>query len=120
LKWRQSLRLRLLLGGAAWIVLALVLAGVFISASFQASMSAARRDDLQASLDRLIAAIDPATTLLAATEPLPDPRYDTPLGGLYWQVEDKDGGTSTRSRSLWDSTLSLGNISLSGRRTRPG
>lgn len=112
--WSSSLRLRLLIGGAAWIVLALVVAGIFISASFEASINAARRDDLEASFDRLVASIDPATGALASAEPLADPRYNTPLGGLYWQVDDADAGTSTRSRSLWDETLPLSSIPRHG------
>jgi len=106
--------LRLLLGGGAWIALALVVAGIFISASFGASIDAARRDDLEASFDRLVASIDPATGELSNDQPLADPRYNTPLGGLYWQVDDADTGTSVRSRSLWDETLPLHSIARHG------
>ena len=106
--------MRLLLGGGAWIALALVVAGIFISASFGASIDAARRDDLEASFDRLVASIDPATGELSNDQPLADPRYNTPLGGLYWQVDDADTGTSVRSRSLWDETLPLHSIARHG------
>ena len=105
MKWQQSLRVRLLLLGAASIALALLIAGFFILASFSASLEAARRDDLQASLDRLTAAIDPDSVGLAGAEPLSDPRYDTPLSGLYWQIEDRESGQRVRSRSLWDQQL---------------
>ena len=37
--------------------------------------------------------------------PLSDPRFDTPLGGFYWQINDRDTGQVTRSRSLWDFEL---------------
>jgi len=104
---RRSLRLRLLIVGFASIVVALVLAGAFIFSSFSISMDAARRDDLQASLDRLTAAIDPDAAELAGPEPLSDPRYDSPLSGLYWQVNDLDTGAIVRSRSLWDQELPL-------------
>lgn len=103
----RSLRMRLILGGAIWIALALVAAGVFIVGSFNQSMDAARRDDLQASLDRLVAAIDPDTGLPSGI-PLPDPRFDIPLGGFYWQIDNRDTGEITRSRSLWDFQLGLG------------
>jgi signal transduction histidine kinase len=106
MSWSQSLRLRLLLGGALWIAAALVVAGFFIVASFSASIEQERRDDLEASLDRLTASIDSAGPELAAADPLSDPRYDTPLSGLYWQVDDVDRGQSIRSRSLWDQSLS--------------
>ena len=85
-----SLRLRLLLLGLAATTVALVLAGAFILSSFSASIEAERRDDLQASLDRLSAAVDPHAVDLALPEPLADPRYDTPLSGLYWQISDLD------------------------------
>ena len=112
---RPSLRLRLLLLGAGSIVIALLLAGVFILSSFSASIEAERRDDLQASLDRLTAAIDPDAVDLAGPQPLSDPRYDTPLGGMYWQIDDLDAGTVVRSRSLWDAQLPLAKNSVDGR-----
>src|SRR5207302_11346074 len=34
-------------------------------------------------------------------------RYDTPFGGLYWQVTGVDGGDTAASRSLWDFALPL-------------
>ena len=97
MSWRQSLRVRLLLLGAVAVVVTLVVAGIFILASFRASIEAERRDDLQASLDRLIAAIDPDAVELAGPQPLGDPRYDTPLSGLYWQIDDRDSGEVVRS-----------------------
>ena len=103
----RSLRVRLMLGAAIWIALALVAAGLFIVGSFNQSMDAARRDDLEANLDRLIAAIDPDAGSLSIPAPLTDPRYDTPIGGFYWQINDTDRGTTARSRSLWDFELPL-------------
>ena len=105
MKAGASLRLRLLLLGAGSIVIALLLAGVFILSSFSASIEAERRDDLQGRLDRLIAAIDPTAVELAGPEPLADPDYDTPLSGIYWQISDLDSGKVVRSRSLWDQEL---------------
>lgn len=110
MNWRQSLRVRLLLLGAVAVVVTLVVAGIFILASFTASIEAERRDDLQASLDRLIAAIDPDAVDLAGSRPLTDPRYDTPLSGLYWQIDDRDTGNVVRSRSLWDKELAAGSL----------
>jgi hypothetical protein len=40
------------------------------------------------------------------TRPPADPRFNDPLSGLYWQIGD-DRGQLLRSRSLWDTTLSL-------------
>ena len=49
--------------------------------------------------------IDPAQPVSSLTRPLQDPRYDTPFGGLYWQVTDLDRGETVASRSLWDFAL---------------
>jgi signal transduction histidine kinase len=95
------------------MAIALLVAGIFILASFTASIEAERRDDLAASLDRLIAAIDPDALDLAGPQPLSDPRYDTPLSGLYWQIDDRDTGAVLRSRSLWDKELAPASIDLS-------
>jgi signal transduction histidine kinase len=38
--------------------------------------------------------------------PLADPRFDRPLGGLYWQI-DSEGVDVARSRSLWDQKLEV-------------
>ena len=104
----RSLGLRLLLGGAAWIAVALLASWIFIFASFSALIDEDRRADLQASLSRIVAAIDPDSSEPIGDGPLTDPRYDTPLSGTYWQVEDLDSGTITRSRSLWDVELPKG------------
>jgi signal transduction histidine kinase len=108
LKLPRSLRLRLLLGGALWIGVALVASWLFIFASFASLMDAERRSDLQASLDRIVAEIDPEATDPVPEGPLRDPRYDTPLSGVYWQVEDLASGEIMRSRSLWDIELPAG------------
>jgi len=102
-----SLRLRFLTVGAASILVALLLAGIFILSSFSASIETERRDNLQGRLDRLIAAIDPAAVDLAKPEPLADPEYDAPLSGVYWQISDLDTGKVVRSRSLWDQQLPI-------------
>jgi signal transduction histidine kinase len=101
-----SLRLRLLVGAAVGIVLALAAAGYFIVQNFAVSLERDRVSDLQATVTQLIAEIDPdAENPLASTELPTDPRYATPLSGVYWQVQDLSRGNSYRSRSLWDTEL---------------
>jgi signal transduction histidine kinase len=80
---RTSLRGRALIGGAAWILLALLIGGGVLGRLF---------DDFEG----------PA----ALAEPTGDPRFERPYSGLYWQVEH-DGDPPIRSRSLWDAQLSL-------------
>jgi signal transduction histidine kinase len=102
----RSLRLRLLLGAALWVTLALMLAGAAIAYLFIANVERAVRADLSAGLSRLVAEIDPqAPSILGSAEPLSDPRYRIPLSGVYWQVENTGSGALVRSRSLWDSVL---------------
>lgn len=101
----RSLRIRLLLGAFTSVVVALLIAGFAIVASFSASIETERRNDLSASIDRLTAAIDPGAPVLSVPAPLTDPRYDTPLSGFYWQITDLDNGGVIRSRSLWDQQL---------------
>jgi signal transduction histidine kinase len=101
----RSLRLRLLGGAALWILLALVIAGLAIGWMFTANVERTMRQGLTASLNRLVAQIEPTLTQPVPDSPLPDPRYDTPLSGIYWQVEDAADGTAWRSRSLWDVVL---------------
>lgn len=106
MKHEGSLRIRLLVGGAACIGLALIASWIFIVASFSVMIDNERSSDLQASFDRLVAEIDPEAEQPVEEGVLADPRYGTPLGGVYWQISDLDTGTQTRSRSLWDIDVS--------------
>jgi signal transduction histidine kinase len=99
---RRSLRLRLLLGGALYVGIALLIAGVAISYLFITNVERGVRLDLAADFHRLVALIDPTAAPPALREAMPDPRYATPLGGLYWQIRDLETGAVSRSRSLWD------------------
>lgn len=106
----QSLRVRLILGAGVWIAVALVLAGVTIGYLFTKNVERGASADLSATMSRLIALIDPdargAAPVLTGT--LPDPRYDTPISGLYWQITDLGTEQTIRSRSLWDDVLRVG------------
>ncbi|WP_345820317.1 sensor histidine kinase [Methylobacterium fujisawaense] len=104
---RDSLRLRLGLAAAALIALALVLAGIGLTVILDRVLDARTVAELDRTA-KLIAgrvglAPDGAPTL---SRDLPDPRFATPYGGLYWQVEA--GSHLLRSRSLWDKSLDLG------------
>lgn len=102
-----SLRLRLLLVSAASIAFALLIAGIAIAATFANHVERSLRTDLEAQLVRLVALVDPDLATPRLTQPMPDPRYETPAGGIYWQIKDPDTGALTRSRSLWDAVLIL-------------
>ncbi|OJY68205.1 MULTISPECIES: HAMP domain-containing sensor histidine kinase [unclassified Rhizobium] len=105
----QSLRIRLILGAGVWIAMALVLAGVAIGYLFTNSVERSASADLSATTSRLVALInsDARGALPVLTGVLPDPRYETPISGLYWQITDLGTQQSIRSRSLWDYVLKL-------------
>ncbi|MEQ8967795.1 MAG: ATP-binding protein, partial [Azospirillaceae bacterium] len=107
-----SLRRRLLLGAAAWIALALLLAGLMIAWLLTDAVESQVNDGLEAEVDRLVAALQAAPDGGLAVVPRPpDPAYARPYSGRYWQVglaerTDADG-VLARSRSLWDRVLDL-------------
>lgn len=96
-----------MVGSAAWIGLALVLAGFAISSMFSTHLERTLQADLETQLNRLVALIEPADKQPRPTQPLADPRFSLPLGGLYWQVSDPVSHAIAKSRSLWDTTLSF-------------
>jgi signal transduction histidine kinase len=104
---RSSLRLRLIAGGLAAILLALAVAGAGLIVLFERHVARTMTEDLDVHLKQLLAGIDadPQGHLVLTRDPA-DPRFAEPLSGLYWQIED-DRGQILRSRSLWDTTLTL-------------
>ncbi|QQR40004.1 sensor histidine kinase [Devosia rhizoryzae] len=111
---RQSLGLRLMGLAASMVVFSLVFAGFILHALFVSNLERSVQGDLEAALTRIVALIDPAAAQPSIRLPLPDPRYDTPLGGRYWQIEDTDSGAIARSRSLFDQELGGEPVSETG------
>ena len=100
-----SLRLRLLLGAAVWIFLALVMAGLVLAELFARHVQDRFAVELGHHLDQLASSLRiDAEGKPELVRPLPDPRFSRPLSGLYWQVS-ANGRVVLRSRSLWDQTL---------------
>lgn len=102
---RNSLGLRLMGLAVLMVVGSLVLSGFALHALFVTNLERNVRGDLDAALTRLVALIDPDAPVPSITAPLPDPRYETPLGGRYWQIEALDTGRIARSRSLFEQQL---------------
>ena len=103
-----SLRLRLLLAGAASTLVALALAAYGLTILFE--RHAGRRIDAELSvhLNQITAHLERgASGQLQLTAPPADPRFEVPLSGLYWQIVHEQNGTVLRSRSLWDAELAL-------------
>ncbi|MGO4726529.1 MULTISPECIES: ATP-binding protein [unclassified Inquilinus] len=105
---RSSLRLRLLVAAALSISAALVVAGFGLVLLFERHVERRIDAELDNDLRQLAGAIgfDAAGSLVLAQRPA-DPRFDQPLSGLYWQIADETTRLDLRSRSLWDTSLSL-------------
>ena len=100
----RSLRWRLLLGATAAILVALVVAWLFMTLLFERHLE--RR--LQAEMTRDALGLVADLSLAADGRPLleaepSDPRLRKPAGGYYWQISAGNG--VLRSRSLWDAAL---------------
>lgn len=107
----KSLRLRLLLGAVFGIGVALAIAGLVLVGLFDAHVHKRYVKELDDHLLQLAAAIqvDQAGSI-SLKHDLSDPAFQRPLSGLYWQVANA-GQVVLRSRSLWDSPLTLGTAS---------
>ena len=104
---RGSIRLRLLAAAAISIVVALAVAGAGLRLLFERHVERRVESELTVDLNQLIG-VTTAENGVFKVAPLPtDPRFEVPLSGYYWQVEDMASGALTRSRSLWDETLVL-------------
>lgn len=126
-----SLRLRLLAAGGASILLALALAGFGLVLLFERHVERRVAIELEAHLRQLVDGLERAEDGSLQLARLPaEPRFQEPLGGLYWQIAEEapsaaGGGSDVlRSRSLWDAVLRLPPDPLQGgevhRYTIPG
>jgi signal transduction histidine kinase len=102
-----SLRLRLIASGIVAILIAVAIAGSALVLLFERHVVRTVAADLDMHLKQLLASIDvDAQGNLVLTEQPADPRFVDPLSGLYWQISDVRGQL-LRSRSLWDTALTL-------------
>lgn len=102
-----SLRWRLLAGTVVALALALLLAGLALSALFRAEVDRQFDQGLQQHLDELTALVEFEGTarVMLDDSRLGDPRWRLPYSGLYWQIDGAQQVGVLRSRSLWDATL---------------
>ena len=103
-----SLRLRLLLAAASFILAAIVLSGLSLTVLFERHVERWIDGELGTHLNQLIAGLDtgPDNALVVARSPA-DPRFEQPFSGLYWEVAVEPDGPVMRSRSLWDFEIAL-------------
>lgn len=103
-----SLRLRLTLGAAIWVFVALACAVLLLRALFVDHVEQQVRERLISDLNQLAASVDVNSKgTVTLTKALSEPQFRRPLSGLYWQIQTLDGKGVLRSRSLWDTALSV-------------
>jgi signal transduction histidine kinase len=102
-----SIRLRLWSAAAISILLALAVAGVGLRYLFERHVERRVESELTVDLNQLIGATNLKDGVFEVAPAPTDPRFEAPLSGYYWQVEDLTSGALTRSRSLWDEALTL-------------
>ena len=107
---RDSLRLRLLAGTLAWVLLSVLLAGWGLRALLREHITQQLQQQLVVQLDALSGSIDSLPGGRVRVEHQPDARLQQPLSGLYWQIDRLGANPQpglARSRSLWDQVLSV-------------
>ncbi|MET0029160.1 MAG: sensor histidine kinase [Candidatus Thiodiazotropha sp.] len=104
----RSLRFRLLSAATVFMLLALILAGFSLVKLFEHHLERRFDSELETYLNQLIGRLDiDRNGRIHVTGNLVDPRFEEPLSGLYWQVQDDARPTLLRSRSLWDNVIKL-------------
>ena len=111
--WGGSLMLRLFGGTALWIAIALGLTTFALDSLFKDQATRQFEQQLQSYLYQIVASLE----LDAQGNPIipntgGDPRFNRPESGLYWQINDNNGATLLKSRSLWDTKLNVANDRL--------
>ncbi len=107
---RGSLRLRLIVGSTVGILLAMLLAGLFIGNLYRLHTTERFQSELDHHLSELIAmtSVD-ERGMPHVPQPLSDPQFNAEGSGLYWQV-DSGQGRLVRSVSLGGRRLTAGSL----------
>ena len=104
----KSLRLRLALAAAMSTTMALICAGLVLTAIFERHVNRRIEAELDAFLRELAAEVSFTPEGVMQLGRLPgDPRFELPFSGHYWQLEDDATRSHVRSRSLWDFVITL-------------
>jgi len=104
---RNSLAFRLVLSAAVWCALWLSAGGYALSALFRGTVERNFDARLEVLLEGLVAGseLDPEGKLQLRLQ-LGEPRFEQPLSGWYWQINDGKR-VLRRSPSLWDAVLPI-------------
>ncbi|MCH9672355.1 MAG: sensor histidine kinase, partial [Gammaproteobacteria bacterium] len=100
----RSLTARLILGVALCTTVLVLIGGFVLTSVFRSAVERSYDARLGVLIESLVAVTDVSAGELKLTRPIPDPQFERPLSGWYWQV-DIPGESTMRSRSLWDETL---------------
>ncbi|MEN3976110.1 ATP-binding protein [Emcibacter sp. SYSU 3D8] len=101
----SSLTLRLILGAGLWTLFALIIVGVVLSFLFRQTVERSFDARLNVLLESLIVSAEyDRKQGVYLSGPLPDPRFEQPYSGWYWQITPRSGAVMI-SRSLWDREL---------------
>lgn len=117
LRTTASLRWRLLLATALWVVLSLFVVGGVVLYVFEEQTEAQLRSELNVHLNQLSSLLEWRADRADLGAPevfivgrLSEPRFEQPLSGWYWQValiQDNEPRVALQSASLWDEHLPL-------------
>ncbi|MGR5062939.1 ATP-binding protein [Photobacterium sp. DNB22_13_2] len=100
-----SLRSRLLIAAAAWLLAITLAAGYLMPSFIKTYLVDQEKHQLYIYLDELTAQIDVDNNgSLLPPKTLSNPRFQQPYSGLYWSVNVDN--KELRSRSLWDTRIS--------------
>jgi signal transduction histidine kinase len=101
----KSLTLRLVFSAGLWTILALAIGGLLLSIVFRSYVEKGFDARLSLLLDTLTSEVlIDGNGNLSLQDPLPEPRFNQPYSGWYWQITPTFG-QGLRSRSLWDAIL---------------
>lgn len=103
---RLSLTQRLLVGALLWVLCSLLAAGFLLNRLFEQHVEQQLQKELNLHMMQLLALTEIEEQQLRLTQSLSDPRFEQPLGGMYWQVQPASSVINPLySRSLWDESL---------------
>ncbi len=106
----SSLRTRLLVAAALSILVALALAGLSLAQIFAHHVETRIERELDHHLRQISALVElDADGAITVSGVLPDPRFELPFSGLYWQVQENDTVVAA-SPSLGDERLDLSKV----------
>ena len=105
---QRSLRFRLLVAAVISVATALLIAGISLVVMFERHVERRIGSELETYLNQIAASVDMTDSeRIAFGHDLADPRFNQPISGLYWQIQDEQRPTLLRSRSLWDNVIEL-------------